>query len=345
MPRVVIASSDNDSLFEMYLLRCARKRRMRRVTVSATINVGERKDVAIWSRLQRHYMVTARMPALMVAVFTYLKGGLGHFFIYWILPLLNLQLPFWGRASYVLFTGHSGMRDSECHVVFSEREYGIYLRSGVPASKLANIPHPVSRSSRVAFEKLHLSRPFIYSQPIAVVLHPAEFNGFTRTLEIIDSNVYTQARKSVLDMIPFYLKGWTLILKPHPILSSVQRLKNCYGDVLSKYHVVDSSEPVEPYLMQAKLVVDMPRAASTSTLFATLANPSAWIAVLDFHQEFLGDCFCNMEGINYITSLQSLADFLQQVVSQKKSSSSKITTRNVGDFIDLPELLHDKGML
>jgi len=343
LPQIVIASSDNDSIFELYLLRRAKINSIHRITINATINPGERSEVAKWYNLTRVNTVPKVFPKCLRSAFASLKGYIGHVLVYWLLPLLNWESPFWGSASYICLRGHSGIRDSEFHIVLSRREQGIHLRSGVPKNKITIIHHPLTRQSRLAFERLHLSRPFNFKQPIALVLNPAESYGFTQNLDLIETNKYLKARYDAVECLVNQLAGWTILLKPHPSTSSISVLRNLYHDLLEKVIILDFNEPVEPYIMRSNLVVDLPRAASTSMLFARLWSDTIHLLALDFHREFMGDCHKYISGIQYLESVSELNSCLRQIRNGPVQNTKMPASEEQPDFPNLSAFIHAKG--
>lgn len=336
-PSVVVATSDYASLFELYLLRLAKAAGVRRVTVCGSASAESRISGA-WLEAYKAELYFKPLPRPLRQLLVRLRAWFGHFLVYWALPLLAGRAPFPGQSSFVLFRGQSGMRDSECQVLFSERDRAVSLADRVPPSRLAVVSHPIVGAARHIFERLHRP-PAEKRGPVAVALYPSETFGFDGDLRPIDRRVYKEAQSGALMDMVRVLKGWRVLVKPHPVYVSKEAFLEACGPLPEGVEVIDPALPVEPYIMQADLVADLPRAASTATYFATLARPGAIVAALDFCGEYLGDYHRNTIGVSYIRTRE---DWRALLASARVVPDQARPQPLTGDYPDLPSLLRDR---
>ena len=145
-PDIVIADNDLCS-FEMYLMRFAKKINALKITIQPS-NVAGSVIAEKWIDLINSYLRFPQfLPLWLRLFFVKCRKYLGHFRYYWFWPLMVGEKPFWGKSSYLLRRGNSGMRDSDHQIVFSKRDYNIYLKDGVPAEKLYILSHPLNRKT------------------------------------------------------------------------------------------------------------------------------------------------------------------------------------------------------
>lgn len=336
-PSVVVATNDYASLFELYFLRLAKAAGIRRITVGGSSSAESRFSRA-WLQAYKAELNFRPLPRPLRRLLVRFRAWFGHFLVYWVLPLLVGRAPFPGPSSFVLFKGQSGMRDSECQVLFCERDKSVSIADGVPPSRLAVVPHPITGPARHIFEKLHRPRA-VKRGPTAVALYPSETFGFDGALRMIAPAVYREAQRGALADMVETLKGWTVLVKPHPVYVSKEAFLAACGPLPEGLTVLDPAQPVEPYIMQADLVADLPRAASTATYFATLARPGALVAALDLCGEYLGDFHKTTLGVRYVRTREEWRGLL---ASARVVSDEAAPPCPRGDYANLPSLIENR---
>jgi hypothetical protein len=330
-PDIVIASSDVHSLFEMYLMRLAKRTGALRVTIQDTVTF-RMDEIARWCDLQNVYLRTPTwLPFYMRLGLVKLRKFLGHVVYYWALPLIEGERPFFGKVSYILHKGHTGMRDTNCHVVWSRRQFDLYRASGVPENKLIIIPHPLARSARFIFECAYRDKAAEYSrqQKTVIVLLPYEGFGFRKSdMSIIPTEQRIALFRWLLDSIEGILNKWHVIIKPHPMYIDAAAVTARLGKVSERIEVVDSAAPVDYYLEIADAIIDLPRSASTAVFSALQQCPGKPILSIDIDREFLGDYYARFHNVDYIDSKQKFLDDLVAIRDGKWMGA------NAGEMLD-----------
>lgn len=265
-PDVVIAPSDFHSLFEMQLMRWAKK--IGAKTIAIQCSLYDRAKV-ISDFVDREN--AQRMPMWLVKI----RKHLGHLWVYWVKPLLNFEKPFWGKSSYILHTGQSGMRDADYQIVWNKHQYDILLKDGVPKEKLEIMPPLIYFKDNEKREKA------------ITILVPNEFSV---------GNKHWECWKQVVHLLGNYI----LYVKQHPDGKYSPYLKNFPPPL------INPKEPAERYIAKSDLVIGLPLALSTSLYIASLMGKKV-IAFDPFHEP-RGDFFKGWKGINYI---DNYADLIQ----------------------------------
>ena len=315
-PSVVVAPSDNDSLFELYLMRFARKAGAFCVSISCTLT---HPDVRMLRRYVDRRNVHARTPAwwpmwLRLTVIK-LRKYAAHALVYWFLPLLQKQPPFWGLTSYILFRGISGMRDAHLQIVMSEKDHHIYRGRGVPTGKLRYLPHPASRT-RQFFEQVvwKVSGVGTSRERLALFLLPENTISFRgQSCAIIPEEDVLQRRFELIHAAVEELPGWQISVKPHPIIKSVTALVERCAIFGNRIQFVDPKARLESCIQNADLVADLPLSGSTGLFSACLQRPGIPKFAINCDDEFFGDYYRRFPGVEYITSVDQFRAALRLV--------------------------------
>jgi hypothetical protein len=316
-PDIVIASSDWQSLFEMYLMRFAKRANILSVTFQDVCS-DEMKNIGLWINLINAYTkMPEYLPLWIRLCIVKLRAYCGHILIYWLLPILNMDIPFLGWESFILYKGHSGTRDSDYHVTLSERDYDISRKNGVPPDKLYILPHPLTRQSKYIFQKLVLSqisnKNNCTQKTVVVLLNEVEI-GFTKTnYSLINKEIRVQMEITVFHTLLKILNGWNIIVKPHPMIENYQEKKKRIESISHRIKVVDPNEPIDKYIELADVIVGLPRSTSTALFTASLQCPEKPILSLDLHDEFSGDFYNNYDGIEYVNTINDFVNILANI--------------------------------
>ena len=349
-PDIVIASSDWHSIFEMYLMRFAKEKGALRITFQDTVTT-EIEKAGVWIDLLNIYCKTpAYLPFWFRSSLIKLRKYFNHILFYWILPLLNFEPPFYGKQSYILNKGHSGSRDSNYHVVLSARDYEMYKKSGVPPNRLYIHPHPLTRQARKIFAKvISLENKEIREKgcKIAVVMLPAEEIGFNRMdYSLIRKEERIKVQTEIFEILVEILKGWKIIVKPHPVTKNYLDKKQQIESISTRIEVVNPGEPADKYIELGDIIIELPRAVSTTLFSASLQCPEKPILALDLHHEFLGDCYKSFNGVEYIDNLEDLVSTLWKIrdgeYSKKACNVEDSDKNSFPDTIDILEYFIEK---
>ena len=344
-PDIVIASSDWHSLFEMYLMRFAKRINALKVTFQDTFNIADIKKIGMWNDLlNSHCRLPLYLPHWFRSSFVKFRKYLGHILIYWILPMLNCEPPFCGKASYILHKGHSGSRDSDYHVVLTKRDYSLYRKSGVPPYKLCILPHPLTRRARKVFAKIILSankERCKRRRRVVTVMLPAEEIGFSRkNYSLIKKEERIKSQTEVFEILTKILKGCKIIIKPHPAIKNYLGIKQRIESISGCIEVVNPNEPADKYIDLGDIIIELPRAVSTTLFSASLQCPEKPILALDLHNEFLGDCYRDFNGVEYINNIEKLVSILERIRDNRYTKGTYETDEpNMNRFSDTIEIL------
>jgi hypothetical protein len=337
---LVISASDMHSMFEMYLMRFSKKNKSLNVCFQTAVDADDK----IGQKWIDYTNVYIRFPNFLHFSFRIflvkIRRNLGHFLYYWILPLSVGQKPFTGRASYILRTGNSGMRDSNYQVVFSERDFKIYKNAGVSEKKLKILPHPLLiNKSRDFLREIYLRE--IREEPkvkkTIVILMPASKIGFNiNDWSLIPKEERVNKWLNVIKIVSDNLPNWQIIIKPHPDFDDIDKIKIETDKISNSIIIINPKESVDKYVELADAIMDLPRSASTVVFTASMQCPGKPIAVLDFHNEVLGDFYKDFQGSSYINNDKDLVSFLKRVdtiIIEKGQTYVKISDYGTMDLL------------
>lgn len=309
----VVGTSDFHSVFELLLFRIAKKNKSYTITISATIS-GNMKNIAKWIDLVNLAQISTKNPKKLKYIFIYCRKFIGHFFYYFVLPISNFHLPFWGKSSFVLNKGQSGMRDAETHLVFSHREKEIFMQNGVNHSKLLVLPPDFSGNFN-EFNEKYLFTNNIVSFDFLILL-PALDIGFRKDdYSLIDANERLNERLKVIELIIDNFPNSTILIKPHPLIESDEKIKEIYS---SKFFNIQFAQPgihVDEYINRAKIIIDLPMSQSSTLFLGKFQFPNKTFISLNLHDEFEGDYYKNnSHEILYIDNLDIFKNWLSDLV-------------------------------
>lgn len=352
-PDIVIASSDWHSLFEMYLMRFAKRINALRVTFQDTFTLETEKHGMFTDLINLYYKLPNGLPLWVRLFFVKFRKYLGHILYYWILPILNCESPFYGKESYILHKGHSGSRDSNYHVVFTKRDYSIYGKSGTPFDKLYILPHPLTRQARKIFTRIisfQTSKKHEKGRKVVAVMLPAEEIGFSKTgYSLIKKEVRIKIQNEVFEILVKILKGWKIFVKPHPMTKNYLEKKQLIESISNCIEVVNPNEPADKYIELSDIIIELPRAMSTTLFSASLQCPEKPILALDFHNEFLGDCYKDFNGVEYIDNLEDFVSTLEKIrdnkYAKKVCDADVFDANRFSDTIEILEYFSEKKRL
>ena len=347
-PTIVIAPSDVDSLFEMYLLRLSKKASAFNVTISGSVNHFEMHQISKWCDLVRLHTATPRiLPYQIRYLLTKLRKYLGHSLYYYLLPLMVYQAPFWGTSSYILHKGHTGMRDSDCHLVLSENEYNLYHTDGVPKGKLYIVEHPMKNRNNSIFQIGYFAKLRRHPIGAITIMLPAQEIGFRKDFSLLPPDQRRRLRMEVIRTVVTEFPDYHIYIKPHPILeksSAFPELKASIESLSPNIEVVDPESPADTYIELGDIIIDLPLSASTTLFTALYQCPNKPLLSLDFDHEFLGDAYANWDGIEYVDDKTNFANILRtirhkQYIKYPIITKSHSAPNRLGDILELIALI------
>jgi hypothetical protein len=338
-PSVVIGENDMSSLFDMYLMREAKRRGVKSLTIQSMGEISEFKIRRFFEL--RRICPDGKRPAAPIALWR--KGthrtrkALGHFLVHYLLPWFAGHAALRGPSSYVLRTGAPGMRDTGLHLVQSAPQHKVFIRSRVPSAKLAILRHPAERVPLEAFFPPGAARPGITDdgqKKILVLMATSEFGFERETLEVISSHDRRQLRLAITEEISRCLPDWQLIIKPHPDFGSIQAAQDYLGPLPANATLVPPGEPVEPLLLLCDAVLDLPPPNTSTLVTASSALPGKPVIAADLDHDILGDQFREWPEIEYVDEMQGLTRLLARVgaSSYQRQSTSHCTELGVREF-------------
>lgn len=315
-PQIVFCSSDWHSLFEMYLLRLARKKGILRITLQDTIT-NDINTIRIFYKLnEKKTLRQKNLSRVEVTMLSFIRKPLLHFLVYWICPLLNLEKPFFGKSSYILMKGNSGIRDSDLHVVF-KNNYDMFIKSGVPSKKLLINEHPITRMRRNLVNQLFNTETEKSSKNIVILVSDLTVGYKLDDLSPISYDIKFKERIEIIKCIANLLPEYQVILKGHPNIKNMDVYQEALLDIKNDLFVPPKNESAEKYIISSEIIVDLPAPNSSSIFFATLIFPPKIIVCIDTLKEFMGDYFKDYERVTYLTTKDQVLSLFRNLSESK----------------------------
>ena len=344
-PDIVIAINDVYP-FEMYLMRFSQKIKSLNIALQPS-NVASSEVTEKWVDLINAYLRFSNSLPLWLRLFIVkCRKYFGHFLYYWFLPITVGEKPFFGKSSYILRKGNSGMRDADYQIVFSKRDYDIYLKDGVPAEKLYILSHPLARKTKEFFKKVYFNKFKKYkgdTKVIRLMLPEDTVLGFKKeNYSLISKKEREKEWIETVKSISQFLPEWKIYIKPHSDTKNFNQIKEKLESLSKNIEVVNSQEPADKYIEMADAIIGLPLSSSTTLFTASLQCPEKPILSLDFHQEILGDYYKDFEGIEYIDSEKNFINILKLIRDnkyKKKQGELKKEELREKEFLNTVELL------
>lgn len=346
-PEIIISSGDMYSLFEMYLMRLGKRIGALKITLQS-LNIGDSITEAKCVDLVNAYLRLPLLFPLPLRLFLVkCRKYFGHYLYYWTLPLSVGEKPFFGRSSYILRRGKSGMRDADYQIVFSKRDRNIFIKEGVPAEKLYILSHPLARNKDF-FERTYLNK-FKKNREnvkIASLMLPGEIefgfkkNNYSLIAPAEREKNWMQSIKLIAQILP----GWKIYIKPHPDTKNLNRLKKNFELISKNIKVGNPQELADKYIEISNAIIGLPLSASTVLFTASLQCPTKPIISLDFYHELLGDYYRDFDGIEYIDNEDKFVKTLELIRDNKyqKKPQVKQKPQRFSNTVELLECFLNK---
>jgi hypothetical protein len=344
-PDIVVSPSDMYSLFEMHLMRFAKNANALKIAIQPC-NAGEGAVEERLTDLTNAYLrFPSFLPINLRLFLVKCRKYLGHALYYWILPLTSGQKPFFGKSSFILRRGKSGMRDTDYQTVFSRRDYDIFLKAGVPAEKLYILSQPFLNSkTRRFFDKYIGGNPRERNKIVTVMLPGDVEFGFKRgNYSLISQQEREDCWMRTIKLINRILPGWTIYVKPHPATIDIKGLKKKIEVILKDVTFVNPESWAERYIKRSDVIIELPLSASNAIFIASLLYPEKPIISLDFYHELLGDRFKYFEGVEYIDDEKKFVRTLELIRDKKFKKEplpEKIKEEDKRKFSNIIEMLN-----
>lgn len=307
-------------LLQLYISRLARriKSSFIHIAFQGGFSMGMR-EARLFSNLMNIYLRTPSFLPLPLRSFL-VKGKkcLGHYFYYWILPLIVGQLPFRGKSSFIRFQGGCGLRACDYYVIYSKRDYDICIKDGIPVRKLYILQHPLKRPATKNFLETNLFSSALDNsradKKILTIMLPNELISIKKSdRSLISKDELKKNRLEIINLIVKNLKRWEIIIKPHPLMMLIpglfQKTIQDFQVFSKQIQVVNPMDSADKYIRMSTVIVGFPP-ASTTLLTASLQCPEKIILSIDLQHEFFGDCYKNFHGIEYIDNKEELTKTL-----------------------------------
>ncbi|MDO8639741.1 MAG: hypothetical protein Q7R53_02335 [bacterium] len=339
-PAIVIVSSDTHSLFELYLMRFAKRKKILKIAVQMA-NVENSSTIVKRVDLTNAYLrFHIFLPVWLKLCLVKIRKYCGHFLYYYFLPVLVGEPPFFGKSSYILYKGASGMRDADYQTVFSRKDFEIYLKDGVPEKKLYIVSHPLKTKTkeffRRAFWKSEMKKK---DEKIVLLLLPEDKIGFRKKdSSLISEKEMKETRLEIARLVDRFLPDWQIILKPHPDIKDINLAVEGFKEISDNIKIADKNAPLDKYIEESSVIVELPLAAGTALFTAALQCKDKPILSLDFNKELLGDYYRNFEGIEYIDNKEKFTEILELIRDNKYRKSCEVKLEPEG-FMSITNFL------
>lgn len=330
----IILPSDIYPIFELYLMRVARKRKILKIAIQSSC-ILESSKISKWIDLTNAYLRFSNVLPLYLRTFLVkIRKYLGHIAYYFVLPLSIGQLPFLGKSSYILKKGISGMRDTDYQTAFSKRDYEIYLKEGVKEEKVYILKHPLTRKNAQNLFQIINPKQENKNDKAMVVFLPSEIKlGFTKAnFQLISfsdrKEIWTGIIKEIINIFPDY----NIYLKPHPDTDNFNEIKKCFDGFPPNLKLLNPNDPADEFITLSEIIIGLPPSASTTLLSASLQCPEKLILSLDTENEFYGDFYVNFRGIEYINSKDKFKEVLKLVRSNNYQKNKFLKEGNKKEY-------------
>ncbi|MFH1894752.1 MAG: hypothetical protein ABH813_02525 [Patescibacteria group bacterium] len=325
-PDVVVTASDMYP-FEMYLMRFSKRIKALNIAIQP-LNAVDSEAIGKWVDLTNSYLrFPSFLPLRLRFFLVKCRKYFGQFLYYWLLPVTVGEKPFLGKSSYILRKGNSGMRDADYQIVFSERDYNIFIKDGVPAEKLYILNHPLSRETKNFFEKAYLNKfkKVKEGKNIFCLMLPGEIElGFERSNFSLISREEREIKwVRIIKLISHIFPEWIICIKPHPDTRKIDKLKEKFELISENIKVADIQDSADKYIEMGDVIIGLPLSVSTVLFTASLQCPEKPIISLDFHQEILGDYYRDFKGIEYIDNEDKFINILKSIRDNKYQKEYK----------------------
>ena len=330
-PDIVIVENDVWP-FEMYLLRAAKRGKAVTIAIQSSVKIPVESNKIFLTHTWASTKFPNFLPLSIRLTLVRLQRLLGHFLVYWILPLSNLTKPFKGPTSCVTWNSVSGRRDADRYIVLSKAYYDQFVREGVEKAKLIILPHPLCRAPRDFFNKVYLSPPSIninnpsQSDIITVLLPSMNYGFHQHNLAPIDpSELFVQRIDTLLSLISRLLPSWTVYLKPHPNyeISSIPSSLDRFGK--NNFFLVNKYDPIDKYINISRVIIAPPPVTSV-LLTAKYQRPDIILWAVNLAREFGGDYYKEFPGVEYIDDIPTLTNALEALQKKSPAKSEFLTT-------------------
>ena len=336
-PDLVVAANDVFP-FELYLMRMAKRCGAKGICFQAALfsDAESVEERSLWLNLiNAHTKTRIPLPFPLKMLATRIKKYLGHFIYYWLMPLFVFEVPFLGKASFILMPENClriRLKDASFYVVFSQRDFQFMVDNGFEAQKLLVFGHGLAKEkNRKLFKKLHGSGKFSGPRNSLTFLWPEIEIGFRKEGDefiLIDKEKTLKHRTETLSLIAKTLKSWKIFVKPHPSTPNISNLSRILKEISPTLEIVNPSQPVDKYIEASRAVVGIPPVGTTLPV-ASLQNPGKMLISLNLEQEFLGDSLTGFEGIEQINDRKRLVKVLDEIKENRyRPICARKTARN-----------------
>lgn len=240
------------------------------------------------------------------------------------------------------------MGDSDYLFAFSKRDYGIFLKDGVPEKKLYILSHPLARENREFFKKVFFDKlkKEKKSGKITLLLLPNIEIGFRRSdYSLIPREERYKKWKEIATLVSENLPNWKILIKPHPDLKGINKIKGLFKFISGDISVADPKEPVDKFIEMADIIIGLPLSSSTTLFTASLQCPQKPIISLDFLHEVMGDYYREFNGIDYVENAEKFLRVLKLIKDNKyrrvnyAGNQKEKNPKEFGNTVELLEYL------
>jgi len=310
----IIFTNDDQNVFNMYLLRAAKKRGA--VSICYQTGTMEGKRRYNWElfcgadavNFRDRYGLSYSVALLLAKFIRYVK----HIWHYYSAPLMIGESPFIEKSSAYLSKGRSGMRDGDCFIVFSKREKNICISDGLCVDKVEVLSHPIEYIDRSMIEKLWAIKTATNAEQnknkIVLILLPdieSLFSLHRETREIISSEKIYKSWTTIIATILNKYPNAIVWLKMHPGASVKSKFIVSLLKEFSRYkkiEIVSNAIDGMQYAVNADVII-----GETSTLLYTVSRAfdNKEVISFDLLKRKLGDAYKGDRKIRYVKSIEN----------------------------------------
>jgi len=317
-PQVVVTENDMSGLFDMYLLREAKKSGAFCLTVQGMMQQHD-KDVQKFIILS-HVCSNGDDPGfkrIFRMAYFQARKWLGHYLVHYLLPWSIGERALAGRSSYVLRSGATGLRDSDLNLVPSSQAFRSHTNSGVPRKKLAILAHPLTRLPHDLFfgsvEARASAEPIFDGKNILVLMTSMPVGFRSKDLSLISHEERRKTRLEIIRLLRQVFPDWRILIKPHPDCVRIEAVEQYFSAVRDHLTIMPPFMPVEPLLKHSDIILDLPLSVTTTLYTAACAYPNKPVISANVTREFYGDYYRDFPEVDYVESMPELGTLLQRI--------------------------------
>lgn len=204
----------------------------------------------------------------------------------WIGHIIKYRTLKAGKSSYLLRRGCSGMRDADYQTYLCEQQKQIFIKNGVPESKLRYNPY-------------FIKQPKKKTKKTITILIPSENTGGVdrKTGKFIPYSEQLERWIYLVNKIHNKFKDWKIYLKFHPNTRNYNAISPLFKNIGKDIYCILDRNLAGICIEKAQIIIGLPPSFSTLLYQASVEYPWKKVISLDIGDEVFGDYFKGYKNI------------------------------------------------